>query len=149
MTRKRVLPPTYLLVAILAMIGLYFLLPMGTLAPFPWNLAGVVPLLIGLVLAIIADRAFKEHKTTVKPFEPSSVLVTEGTFSFSRHPMYLGFVLLLLGIAVLLGALAPFVVVLVFAVLMDQVFIRVEERMMEEQFGDAWRAYKRRVRRWL
>ena len=147
--RKRALPPTYLLGSIVAMIALHFLLPWRRVIPHPWRLLGIAGVLVGIVLALVADRAFKRHRTTVKPFEESTSLVTTGAYAISRHPMYLGFVLLLGGIAVLLGSLTPLLVVGVFAVLMERMFIRVEERMMEAQFGQAWLAYKAKVRRWI
>jgi protein-S-isoprenylcysteine O-methyltransferase Ste14 len=63
--------------------------------------------------------------------------------------MYLGFVLALIGIAVLLGSLAPFVVIPVFVVLMDRIFIQVEESMLQVKFAQAWLEYKATVRRWI
>lgn len=147
--RKSVLPPTYLLLAIVAMVALHFLLPVRHVIGLPWNLLGAVPVAAGLAMNLVADRAFKKHETTVKPFEESAVLITGGVFRISRHPMYLGFVLILVGIAVLMGSLTPYAVIVVFAVLMEVVFIRVEERMLERKFGEAWLAYKAKVRRWI
>ena len=63
--------------------------------------------------------------------------------------MYLGMVLILLGIAILMGSLMPFFVVIVFATLMEVVFIKTEERMLEQKFGSVWLEYKKKVRRWL
>ena len=63
--------------------------------------------------------------------------------------MYLGYELILIGIAIMLRSLAPYVVIPVFAVLMNRVFIRVEEQMLEEEFGVAWSEYGRKVRRWI
>jgi protein-S-isoprenylcysteine O-methyltransferase Ste14 len=63
--------------------------------------------------------------------------------------MYLGFVLILLGIAVFVGSLTPYAVIIAFAILMEVVFIRVEERMLQEKFGQAWQVYKKKVRRWI
>ena len=63
--------------------------------------------------------------------------------------MYLGFLLILLGVAILLGSLAPVVVVFFFPVLTEKLFIRREEAQLEDTFGEAWLRYRRRVRRWL
>jgi protein-S-isoprenylcysteine O-methyltransferase Ste14 len=63
--------------------------------------------------------------------------------------MYLGFVLILIGIAVLMRSLTPYVIVLAFAILMDRMYIRIEERMLAEEFGAEWEEYKRSTRRWL
>ncbi len=98
---------------------------------------------------VVADREFKRHQTTVKPFEPSSSLITTFPFSISRNPMYLGLSAMLLGIALLLGSVTALLPAAAFAVLMDRRFIRVEERMLAERFGDEWLHYRTRVRRWL
>jgi protein-S-isoprenylcysteine O-methyltransferase Ste14 len=146
---KKILPPTYLLLAFIFILTLHFFLPVIELIDTPWNIIGAVPLGLGVVLNLVADREFKEHNTTVKPFEESNALITDGVFQISRHPMYLGFVLVLVGIAILLGTLSPFGVVIVFAILMEVLFIRVEEKMLEEKFGSAWHQYKARARRWI
>jgi len=146
---KRMLPPTYIFLSLVVMVALHFLLPVSKIIPFYWNLLGIIPFLLGLIINLIADNDFKKHETTVKPFKKSTSLVTRGVFRICRHPMYLGFVLVFIGIAVFMGSLTPFAVVVVFAVLMDVVFIRVEEKMMEETFGEAWMEYKKKVRRWI
>jgi len=147
--KKKTLPPTYFFYAIVLMIALHFLLPVSKILRFPWNLLGLVPLVVGAILNLIADRDFKRAGTTVKPYEKSTTLVTSGVFRISRNPMYLGMVLILFGIAVLMGTLSPYTIVILFAVLMDQVFIKVEERMLEEVFGETWQEYKMKVRRWI
>ena len=149
MTTKRILPPTYLLLSIATMVLLHFLLPVSKITPYPWNLLGVLLLIIGGSLNLIADAAFKREQTTVKPFEKSTALVVSGVFTISRHPMYLGMVIILLGIAILMGTLTPLIVVVIFGILMEFIFIKTEERMLEEQFGEAWLAYKKKVRKWV
>ncbi len=149
MSKKKVLPPTYLISSIIAMLVLYFVFPVLRVICFPWNLLGIVPLAIGIILNLVADAAFKKTSTTVKPFEESKTLITTGVFRISRHPMYVGMVLILFGIGVLMGSLTPYAVIPVFVFLMEIVFIRVEERKLEEKFGEAWSAYKGKVRRWI
>jgi protein-S-isoprenylcysteine O-methyltransferase Ste14 len=102
--------------------------------------------LIGVVLNLLADRAFKFNQTTVKPFEESSTLITTGIFRYSRHPMYLGMVFILAGLALIMGSLTPFILILAFLILMDRVFIKVEEQMLEKKFGESWLTYKAKVR---
>ena len=148
-TGKGMLPPTYLLLAIVAMAALRLVLPGSRFIHFPWMLLGLAPAGLGVVLNLLADGAFKRHQTTVKPFETSTTLVVDGAYAISRHPMYLGFTLILLGLALFLGAVTPFLVVPVFALLMEFKFIRVEEPMMAATFGDAWHAYQAKVRRWI
>ena len=149
MKRKKILPPACLFVSILAMVALHFLFPVLKIIPFPWNLLGSIPVALGLASNLIADREFKKHKTTVKPFKESTTLITSGVFRVSRNPMYVGFVLILIGIATFMGSLTPYVVVPVFAILTDAVFIRAEERRLEGAFGESWLQYKKSVRRWI
>lgn len=149
MLGKKLLPPTYLLIAILVMIALHWLVPLSQIVPGLWRLTGLMPLAAGISLNIAADRAFQWAGTTVKPFEASTTLITTGVFRISRHPMYLGFVLILLGIAVLLGSLTPWLVIPIFVILIDRVFIQTEERMLAEQFGQSWSTYTTGTRRWL
>lgn len=147
--RKPILPPVYLLTAIVAMVLSRFLLPGVRIITLPWTLLGLLPIAFGVYLNLAADRTFKRQGTTVKPFEKSTSLVTIGVYALSRNPMYLGFTLILLGVAILLGAATPFIVVLAFALVMEFLFIRVEEAMMKETFGQAWHTYEARVRRWI
>jgi protein-S-isoprenylcysteine O-methyltransferase Ste14 len=146
---NRILPPVYFLAAVVLAILLHYLLPLYQLLALPWRLLGVLPLVIGIVLNLLADQAFKKHATTVKPLERSRVLVTAGVFAVSRNPMYLGMTLIVLGIAVLLGSAAPLLVAVALFVLLDRVFILAEERLLEDTFRDQFRQYRQRVRRWV
>ena len=146
--KKRVLPPMYLYGAVGLILLLHFLLPIAMVIPKPWHFLAILPFALGSALNLLADRDFKMNGTTVKPFETSTELLTGGVYKISRHPMYLGFVLILLGITVFLRSLSPYIVVGAFAVLMELVFIRVEEAMLEDTFGAEWVAYKRGWRRW-
>jgi len=84
---RKVLPPAYLFIAVVVMGVLYFIIPGENIIAFPWNLFGFVPLAVGVVINLLADRAFKGRATTVKPFESSTALITTGVFRLSRHPM--------------------------------------------------------------
>lgn len=147
--RNPVLPPTYFLLAIILMILLRFLPPKLVVITVPINLIGMAPIVAGLALAVVGDRMFKRHGTTVKPFEASSAFLTSGVFGFSRNPMYLGMVLVLVGLGLILGTVVPFVVVPLFVWLMTARFIVKEEAMLQAQYGEMYDEYKRRVRRWF
>jgi protein-S-isoprenylcysteine O-methyltransferase Ste14 len=145
----KIMPTTCLLVAILLSIALHFLLPITNIIPSPWNLFGLVPLFLGIWINISADRAFKQANTTVKPFEVSKSLIQNGVFRLSRNPMYLGFVGILLGIAIMLRSISPYFPVNAYVILTERVYIQVEERMLEAKFGAEWKQYKSSVRRWI
>ena len=149
MKRKQILPPTYLLFALVLMALLHLLIPLVRFVPTPWNLLGIIPLACGIALNLLADRAFHQVETTVKPFEASSALLTTGVFRISRNPMYLGYMLILIGVGLLLRSLTPFVVIPVSGLLMDRVFVQVEEQMLQETFASMWQSYAGQVRRWI
>ena len=149
MKHGRLLPPTYLFNALAAMVLLHLFAPFYTVIHDPWNIIGIVPLSAGIFLNLAADRSLRKHNTTVKPFELSSALVTTGVYRLSRHPMYLGMIFILTGVALLLGSLSPYIIIPIFAFLMDSTFISTEESMLDTRFDDEWRKYKSTVRRWL
>lgn len=149
MKATSVTPPNYLFLSIAIMVMLHFLAPGVTILSSPWRFLGALPLALGIMLNLVADKSFRTHRTTVKPLEESTALIVNGVFRVTRHPMYLGFVLILFGIAMLLGSLAPYIVIPAFAVFMDRAFISFEEQKLEKAFGETWLAYKKRSRKWI
>ena len=144
-----ILPPTYLLIAILLMVGVHFAAPIIQVVPGSWKITGLIPLFLGLIMSIGGDSQFKKEKTAIKPFDEPSIMVTGGWFKISRNPMYLGFILVLVGVSFLLGSLASFLVIFLFAIVIQMRFIRFEEKMMAETFGKDWNQYVQKVRRWI
>jgi len=146
---NRLMPPTVVFVAVMLMAAAHFLCPVARLTPAPWNLLGVLPILAGLVLNVWSWSLFQGAATTIQPFDRPSRLVREGPYRISRHPMYLGMALVLVGEAAVLGSASPWAVLPVFVALVEWRFIGTEERAMEEAFGQAYLDYKKRVRRWV
>jgi protein-S-isoprenylcysteine O-methyltransferase Ste14 len=146
---KRLLPTTYLLITLVINLILHFSIPVIKLITLPWNLLGLLPLIAGIAINLVADAALHKAGSTVRPFQESSALITGSVYRISRHPMYLGFVLVLVGVTILLGSLSPWVVIPIFIVLMERLFIRVEEQMLEAKFGETWSRYKHKVRKWI
>jgi protein-S-isoprenylcysteine O-methyltransferase Ste14 len=145
----KLFPPTYLLIAVLAILVLHFGLPGIIIVPPLWRLLGIAFIVIGVTISSIAEGKFHKAGTTVMPFTESSVLVTNGLYEFSRNPMYLGFVVVLLGEAILLGSLSPYIIVILFWIVMEKLFIEAEERMLEAKFGNQWTEYKTSVGRFI
>lgn len=143
------LPPVWVLLGGLGMLALHHGFPAAPVVPEPWNWLGLAPLAIGLALALSAARLFRRAATPIEPWETPSALVAVGPYRFTRNPMYLGLALSLLGLAIWLGTLTPFLVVPLFAWVITVRFIRREEQRLETRFGDQYRAYKARVRRWI
>jgi protein-S-isoprenylcysteine O-methyltransferase Ste14 len=148
MQPRRINPPHYFLFALVAM-GLLRLLPAPALLATPWPWFGAVPIAVGVAIAVWASQQFARAGTAIVPLTRSSALVTDGVFAYSRNPMYLGMTLGLVGVALLLNRPWPWLVPPIFVAVLYLRFIRHEERLMEATFGDAYRAYCARVRRFL
>jgi protein-S-isoprenylcysteine O-methyltransferase Ste14 len=120
--------------------------------PFPFrDLIAALLALAGMAVAILGVLSFRRAGTTVNPTRPQSTssLVSTGIYRYSRNPMYLGFLLALLGWATHLASLPALVIVTAFVAYMDRFQIGPEERALCAMFGDEFIAYTRKVRRWI
>ena len=149
MVSKKIYPPTYFNLSWFIMIMLHFFYPIFVLYTGLWKLIGVLPIIFGGYLNLAADKLMKVYSTTVKPGKESETLIENGVFKFSRNPMYLGMAMILIGIAIILGSLSPFIVVIIFVYLIKNFFIKVEESMLEKKFEKKWINYKNNTRRWI
>lgn len=112
--------------------------------PLGWLL-----LALGLALFIWTLVTFRRHRTTVNPYQAASSLCTEGPFRFSRNPIYVGDWFILAGVSLLLATGWPLVFAPLIWAMLRYGVIRHEEAHLEARFGDAYRDYRSRVRRWL
>ena len=143
------LPPVYLFLGLVVM-GLFdYFMPVYEFIPAPWRYGGLLILGTGLGLIIACSVLFKRAGTPIIPFEKSTALLTHGIYRYSRNPIYLGMLIILAGAAVFLGSLTPFLVLPVFFFIIREGYIRHEESFLEQIFGDQYRSYRRRVRRWF
>ncbi len=145
----RPLPPIYFFLAIVAMVMAHYFYPITRWTEPPYSFLGVIPITISVALVFRAAGLFGRIGTTIKPYQESQHLVVQGPYRFTRNPMYLGMVGILSGFAILLGTLSPILVIPTFALLIQEKFIRVEEAMLEKTFGDEYRRFCERVRRWI
>lgn len=83
------------------------------------------------------------------PFRESSTLMTDGLYRYTRNPIYVSMVVVLIGFAIAWGSLSPWLVPPLFVAILTRRVIRFEEAMLTETFGEAYLAYCSRVRRWL
>jgi len=147
--KRKIIPPVYLLITLLLMWFMDYFIPVYDYVSPPIAYAGIIGVLGGIVIAAIAARRFKEADTGIKPFDEATALVTGGFYRFTRNPMYLGMFLLLLGVAFLMGSVGALLPIPVFMLIIRNHFVLGEERFMEAAFGQQYRDYKTRVRRWL
>jgi len=135
--------------ALLGEWGLHRWLPLAHWLAWPWRWLGLATILAGVALAVTARMRFLKRGTSVRPFTPSSALVTDGPFAYTRNPMYCGVLLVLSGEALLFGSLSPWLVVPAFWCFLNFLFVRKEEECMRIQFGKAFEEYSARVKRWV
>ena len=147
--QPRVVPPVYFLACIVGMVLLDRSIPILRLLEGTLRWGGVLPLALGLALNVMSATLFRSKGTPLVPGPEATVLVRAGAFRYTRNPMYLGFSLMLLGIALLLGSLSPLLVLPLFVWTIQMLFIQKEEIWMEERFGEEYLSYKRQTRRWL
>jgi protein-S-isoprenylcysteine O-methyltransferase Ste14 len=131
--------------------GLSAAFPGGNLALPGSSAIGVALLLAGIALNAAPKRQFRRAGTTVNPMRPgnSTQLVQSGLHRWSRNPMYLGHAVILLGAAMLLANAFAFVAMPLYVFYVTRFQIVPEERALQARFGQAYRDYRRRVRRWL
>lgn len=103
----------------------------------------------GATLAVWSRRTLEGAGTNANPSLPATRLVATGPFGFSRNPMYVARTLLYLGLGLMVNALATLVALVPLLFVMHYGVIKPEERYLEAKFGDAYRLYRTRVRRWL
>jgi protein-S-isoprenylcysteine O-methyltransferase Ste14 len=147
---KRILyPPIWLVIGLVTIFALNEYAP---LAQFQSTFAtglGSFTILIGLILLVHAGGMFKRAETDMIPFREVSALVTTGVYRVTRNPMYLGMALVLFGTSMTVGAFAGLFIAPLFMAIIEFRFIRPEEVMLRELFGEDFETYCKLVRRWI
>ncbi len=109
----------------------------------------LVLIVLGLIVEGAAVGHFRRAGTAVEPWKPSTVLVTSGIYGLTRNPIYVGFTILYAGLGVGLDSPLALAMVLPCLIVMDRFVIAREEVYLERKFGEPYRAYRQRARRWL
>ena len=144
-------PPLQMLISVALMYGIAHTLPLSAmLQEHKWSLVGIC-LVIGLLFNITGGVSFRSEQTTGNPSKPetTSSLVTSGIYRFTRNPMYVGLLFLLLAWGIYLGSFFSMLVIPLFQQYMTRFQIIPEERALETLFTDQFPHYRSQVRRWL
>ena len=136
-------PPVFMLMALIMMLGCHYLLPWWQFKP-RWIIA--IPLVI-----ILSVLALAKANTTISPFIPKQTarLVTRGIYQYSRNPMYVSLLLLLIAAVFIYGELSTILGVAFFIIVINHYQIKPEEKVLLTLFGDKYVQYCGQVRRWF
>lgn len=151
MFKLKIPPPVYAISLGLLMWLLNHFIPITDWISPSWNIAGLVLMAVAFSFDLWSLLLFVRSQTTANPMKPerSSKIVTSGLYRFSRNPMYVGLLTVLLGYAIWLGGITPFLMLPLFMLLITKQQIIPEEEILEKKFGQEYLDYKARVRRWL
>jgi protein-S-isoprenylcysteine O-methyltransferase Ste14 len=146
------IPPVLLTLLFGAVMWLISRLAPGlTFSPRIGAGALVICMAAGAAIAVAGIASFRKANTTVNPLNPqaSSALVKTGIFRFTRNPMYLALLLVLMGWGIFLRNGYALSLTVLFVAYLNRFQIRPEERALKDAFGDDFLDYQRSVRRWL
>lgn len=152
--KVRVFPPGVPLATVLVGVGLNYFWPIDIggywiAAPARYWVGGLIVAGALLGLGLWSVIIFRRSGQSENPWKPSPLLVERGPFRITRNPMYLQMVVACVGFAAMLANLWILLLTPLCALLLHRFAILPEEAYLERTFGDAYRAYKTRVRRWL
>jgi protein-S-isoprenylcysteine O-methyltransferase Ste14 len=144
----KVVPPALYAVPLLVGIALNVWQPLPVSHSGSRIPVGIALLVVGLI-GVPAMRSFRKARTSPLPWKPTTALVTDGPYRFTRNPMYVGFTLLYLAGVVLANSAWPLFALPVILLVMQRAVIAKEEAYLERLFGEDYRRYRGRVRRWI
>lgn len=144
-------PPVYLLAFGAVMWLMHGYVPLYYWLEIPWRYTGLLLIFLAGLSDLWSLGLFLKLHTTPNPMRPSATthLVTLGLYRYSRNPMYLGMLVMLLGWWIWLGSLTPILLLPVFIYVLVKMQVEPEEEALEAHFGDRYREYKNSVPRWL
>ncbi len=142
-------PPLLYLVALVAIVLLHWYWPITLLPAALAAWLAIVMVVLGLAMNIWGAYTMRQARTAINPYRPASTIVDTGPFRFSRNPLYVGADLFLLGLASWLNSLWGIPVFVLVLIAVHYGVILREERYLEGQFGEAYRQYRQRVRRYI
>ena len=143
-------PPVWALVYVLFVVAISWWLEWPRMPGFPLPQLGFILATVPWILPVWAIIVFRREDTEVNPTSPSNrKLITDGPYRFTRNPMYLGLVIVTLGIAVWVGAWPMFLAPIAIFATTNWGHIPYEEAKMRRQFGATYDGYVGRVRRWV
>lgn len=147
--KQKIVPDGWFVIILILSFIFHYMVPVIRVIPHPYNLTGIVLIVSGFALTLAANRLMIKNRTTNQPEGTPDLLLTSGPFRISRNPVYLGMTIILMGVEILLGSLSAMIFPVIFVIIIERLFIKAEEVVLENQFGDKYVEYRKKVRRWI
>jgi len=142
-------PPLIFLGGLMVGFLINWFYPFAMLSKVFGYAAGTSLLAAGLVIIFIVRSKMKKANTNIEPWKPTNAILSDGVFAYSRNPVYVGMILIYIGVVFLLNSLWVLPPLFLVLLAMHYGVILREERYLERKFGEEYLVYKQRVRRWI
>lgn len=146
---KNVHPPILALISIVIAYLLGWFVPLHFAMSLALMYLGFALIIIGFLLGVGAFLEFRKVHTTLDPHGSVKALVTGSVYRVTRNPIYLGFLLVVIGLPLNSGFYSGILVAPFFMVTLNRLVIEREEAYLEEKFKEQYTSYKSKVRRWF
>jgi protein-S-isoprenylcysteine O-methyltransferase Ste14 len=148
LTTMKIHPPLLAGALLLVTLALHFMLPEERSVGW-YQVIGLLFVAVGVGVSCFAAAIFQGRETTRNPYGEPTAFVAQAPYTWTRNPMYLGVATALFGLAIFFASIAMLLAPAVFFAVIDRTVIPREEETMERLFGQDYRNYTNRVRRWI
>jgi len=145
----RVPPPLIYVVLFGLGVAMRQIVPLAISPTLPVRVAALIFLGSGAILLVWSNVLFRRAHTSLVPIRPSMALVVRGAYRLTRNPMYLGLLCVYIAAALWFGVIWALILVPLVVLAVQRLAIAKEERYLDQKFGEAYREYRARVRRWI
>ena len=148
-TNRRIHPPLVALFCIIIalILGRFVAIPLAT--PQIVRNIGFALTFIGFLFGVGAFIEFRKARTTLDPHGSTKIMVTNGVYRFTRNPIYLGFLFMVIGLPLNYGYYWGILIAPIYIIIMNRLVIEKEETYLQKKFKEQYANYQSRVRRWL
>lgn len=149
--QTKIPPPVYMLFFGMVMYGADQFIPIVEFHSIVLSAVGISLITLAILFDLWSIGLFLFHKTTVNPLTPHNTVhfVTRGLYRYTRNPMYVGLLVMLIGWSLCLGSLSPFLFLFFFVRVITWSQIMPEEKILIEKFGEKYEEYMKKTPRWL
>ena len=145
--KRFIYPPYMVIIALIIQIPISKYIPLVTFDS--QSILGSIIIMLGLLGIIYLIRIFKANETDILPDGEPTILIRSGPYLYSRNPIYFFMTMTLLGSSLIHGTMSTFLIPILFAIIVNALWINLEEERLESIFGDEYLQYKRSVRKWI